>query len=163
MDTDSRQTGIAAIAALSAATINGPRSGKRLLTAQIRTSIFKQISRQITKTFSTDASAQLCTLNCKTSDLHFLQRSFSYMVFISIVATTIRKIAVNPLNPELNPIRYLLALLGAHHFPHVGRIRVKLLTFRLLMSYIYIYMEHPFLMFLDHTRRTTVCRTTLYE
>jgi len=31
----------------------------------------------------------------------------------------------------------LLALLGAHHFLHVGRIRVKLLTFRLLMSYIY--------------------------
>jgi len=44
---------------------------------------------------------------------------------------------VNPLNPELNPICYLLALLGAHHFLHVSRIRVKLLTFGLLMSYIY--------------------------
>ena len=43
----------------------------------------------------------------------------------------------NPLNPELNPICYLLALLGAHHFLHVSRIRVKLLTFRRLMSYIY--------------------------
>ena len=43
----------------------------------------------------------------------------------------------NPLNPELNPICYLLALLGAHHFLHVSRIRVKLLTLRLLMSYIY--------------------------
>ena len=42
----------------------------------------------------------------------------------------------NPLNPELNPICYLLALLGAHHFLHVSRIRVKF-TFRLLMSYIY--------------------------
>jgi len=42
----------------------------------------------------------------------------------------------NPLNPELNPIYYLLALL-AHHFLHVSRIRVKLLTLRLLMSYIY--------------------------
>ena len=42
----------------------------------------------------------------------------------------------NPLNPELNPICYLLALL-AHHFLHVSRIRVKLLTLRLLMSYIY--------------------------
>jgi len=40
----------------------------------------------------------------------------------------------NPLNPELNSICYLLALLGAHHFLHVSRIRVKLLTFRLLMS-----------------------------
>ena len=44
---------------------------------------------------------------------------------------------LNPLNPELNPICYLLALLGAHRFLHVSRIRVKLLTFRLLMSYIY--------------------------
>ena len=74
----------------------------------------------------------------------------------------------NPVNPEFNPICYLLALLGAHHFLHVSRIRVKLLTFRLLMSYIYIYiyiyMEHPFMMFLDHTqRRSTVGRTPLDE
>ena len=44
---------------------------------------------------------------------------------------------VNPLNPELNLICYFLALLGAHHFLHVSKIRVKLLTFRLLISYIY--------------------------
>jgi len=43
---------------------------------------------------------------------------------------------VNPLNPALNPICYLLALL-AHHFLHVSRIRVKSLPLRLLMSYIY--------------------------
>ena len=43
---------------------------------------------------------------------------------------------INPLNPELNPICYLLALL-AHHFLHVRRISVKSLTFRLLMLYIY--------------------------
>ena len=42
----------------------------------------------------------------------------------------------NPLNAELNPICYLLALL-AHHFLHGSRIRVKSLTLRLLMSYIY--------------------------
>jgi len=67
----------------------------------------------------------------------------------------------NPLKPELNSICYLLALL-AHHFLHVSRIRVKSLTFRRLMSY--IYMEHPFLMFLDHTqRRSTVGRTPLDE
>ena len=48
-------------------------------------------------------------------------------------------VCFNPLKPKLNPICYLLALLGAHHFLHVIRIRVKLLTFRLLMSYIYIY------------------------
>ena len=43
---------------------------------------------------------------------------------------------INPLNPELNPISYLLALL-AHHFLHVSRIRVKSLPLRFLMSYIY--------------------------
>jgi len=43
---------------------------------------------------------------------------------------------VNPLNPELNPICYLLALL-AYHFLHVSRIMVKSLTLRLLMSYIH--------------------------
>jgi len=48
-------------------------------------------------------------------------------------------VSINPLNPELNTICYLLALL-AHHFLHVSRIRVKLLTLRLLMSYIYIYI-----------------------
>ena len=69
---------------------------------------------------------------------------------------------INTLNPELNPICYLLALLGAHHFLHVSRIRIKSLTFRLLMSY--IYMEHSFLMFVDHTqRRSTVGRTPLDE
>ena len=49
----------------------------------------------------------------------------------------VEPVDVNPLNPELNPICYLLALLGAHHFLHVSRIRVKLLTFKQLMSYIY--------------------------
>ena len=46
-------------------------------------------------------------------------------------------VSVNPLNAELNPICYLLALLGAPHFLQVSRIRVKSLTLRLLMSYIY--------------------------
>jgi hypothetical protein len=39
----------------------------------------------------------------------------------------------NPLNAELNPICYLLELLGVHHFLQVSRIRVKSLTLRLLM------------------------------
>ena len=80
-----------------------------------------------------------------------------------------RRRLVNPLNAELNPICYLLALLGAHHFLHVSRIRVKSLTLRLLIYiYIYIYiwsnLEQLFLMFLDHTqRRSTVGRTPLDE
>jgi len=50
-------------------------------------------------------------------------------------------IFINPLNPELNPICYLLALL-AHHFLHFSRLKVKLLTFRRLMFYIYIWSTH---------------------
>jgi len=51
--------------------------------------------------------------------------------------TSLPNTDINPLKPELNPICYLLALLGAHNFLHVSRIRVKLLTLRWLMSYIY--------------------------
>ena len=47
---------------------------------------------------------------------------------------------INPLNAELNPICYLLALLGVHHFLHVSKITVKSLTLRLPMSYIHIYI-----------------------
>ena len=87
----------------------------------------------------------------------------SYLEF-QITFDDIFRVWFNPLNAELNPICYLLALLRAHHFLHVSRIRVKSLTLRLIMSYIYICMEHQFLMFLDHTqRRTTVGRTPLDE
>ena len=48
---------------------------------------------------------------------------------------------LNPLNAELNPICYLLALL-AHHFLYVSRIRVKSLTLRVLKSYIYIWSAY---------------------
>jgi len=54
--------------------------------------------------------------------------SVVFMKCISIVIIYYEPI--NPLNPELNAICYLLALLEAHHFLHVSRIRVKLLTFR---------------------------------
>ena len=52
----------------------------------------------------------------------------------------ISRLQINPLNAELNPIFYLLALLRANHFLHVSRIRVKSLILRLLMLYIYIYI-----------------------
>jgi hypothetical protein len=32
---------------------------------------------------------------------------------------------INPLNAELNPIRHLLALVGARHIVHVSWMRVK--------------------------------------
>jgi hypothetical protein len=34
-------------------------------------------------------------------------------------------LSINPLNAELNPIRHLLALVGARHIVHVSRIRVN--------------------------------------
>jgi type III secretory pathway component EscR len=34
-------------------------------------------------------------------------------------------VLLNPLNTELNPVCYLLALLGAHPILHVSRIRIK--------------------------------------
>ena len=33
--------------------------------------------------------------------------------------------AISPLNAELNPIRHLLALVGARHIVHLSRIRVN--------------------------------------
>jgi len=62
---------------------------------------------------------------------------YYFIVTIFVINVYMVLFLFNPLNPELNPICYLLALLGAHHFLHVSMIRVKLLTFRLLMSYIY--------------------------
>ena len=52
------------------------------------------------------------------------------MYFYFTVVSTPRFFLFNPLKPELNPICYLLALLEAHHFLHISRIRVKSLTFR---------------------------------
>ena len=87
-----------------------------------------------------------------------------YLVRISVLPTNVcvemdkanRKVFIlNPLNLELNPICYLLALLGAHHFLHVSRIRVKLLTFRLLMSYIYIYIYGAPILDVSRSHTTT--------
>jgi len=81
-------------------------------------------------------SYMLCNTNTATTNtvppLPVLQHTSScYAIKYDIL------IKLNPLNSELNPICYLLALLGAHHFLRVSRIRVKSLTLRLLMSYIY--------------------------
>ena len=73
--------------------------------------------------------------DCSCSFLRGLWRKETKLEMLSRV-----QMVINPLNPELNPICYLLALLGAHHFLHVSSIRVKSLTSRLLMSYIYIYI-----------------------
>ena len=73
----------------------------------------------------------LCFVQCCRIALILALRVFDSD---SLVSTSCN---VNPLNPELNPICSLLALLGANHFLHVSRIKVTSLTLRLLMSYIY--------------------------
>ena len=100
------------------------RVQKKLLTIpvlnQITNHTFTQFWRFLHWTYST-----LCRDWCLYAKKNNNVETFKFITII------------NPLNPELNPICYLLALLGAHYFLHVSRIRVKLLTFRLLMSYIY--------------------------
>ena len=49
---------------------------------------------------------------------------FNYL-FIVYLMTHSASRPLNSLNAELNPIRHLLALVGAHHILHVSRIRVK--------------------------------------
>jgi len=61
---------------------------------------------------------------------HSLKRLFSSPLFASHFITCFFIangfcLGFNHLNAELNPICYLLALLGAHLFLHVSRIRVK--------------------------------------
>ena len=70
----------------------------------------------------------LCTLDPSYIVIFLIHLAESCIIFHNCV--------LNPLNPELNPICYLLALL-AHHFLHVSRIRVKSLTLRSLTLYIY--------------------------
>ena len=91
-----------------------------------------QLSHRYTQEYGRETVASACPLEglpglvFKTCEI-CMTPSFSWNY----------KLKINPLNPELNPICYLLALL-AHHFLHVSRIMVKSLTLRLLMSYIYI-------------------------
>ena len=74
---------------------------------------------------------------------HLMERVLLNSLIIKMLIMTMSLFSItryiNPLNAELNPVCCLLALLGAHHFLHVSRIRVKSLTFRRLMSYVYIY------------------------
>jgi len=42
---------------------------------------------------------------------------------------------INPLNAKLNPICHSLALLGAHHIPHLSRIRVNVRSVHFVGSY----------------------------
>ena len=51
----------------------------------------------------------------------FVKYCQSNSLFMLFNLYFVGKCVFNPLKPELNPICYLLALLGAHHFLHVSR------------------------------------------
>jgi len=76
-----------------------------------------------------------CSFHCCTMCVDSIT-TLLFQLMHTLYTLKALKCYINPLNAELNPICYLLALL-AHHFLHVSRIRVKSLTLRLLMSYIY--------------------------
>ena len=94
----------------------------------------RKIHRQLLFPVSDSVYYVICWVSRSSSS--GILRGLHCLIFTDVSGQYISKL-FNPLNPELNPICYLLALLGAPHFLHVSRIRVKLLTFRLLMSYIY--------------------------
>ena len=54
----------------------------------------------------------------------FTDKTNSYR-YIRFWIVTVMNCRINPLKAELNPIRHLLALVGAHHIVHVSRVRVK--------------------------------------
>ena len=83
------------------------------------------------------SSGEKAVLIIDHSDRKYIRQMLPYP---KLTIGFMKHVFINPLNAELNPICCLLALLGAHHFLHVSRIRVKSLTLRLLMSYIYIYI-----------------------
>jgi len=107
---------------------NVPSSGKRKVHFGGKKSQALDIIRSQKYPFVSSNAISLKHKIWQSADCSSSRCSFSNRVFV---------LPFNPLNAELNPICYLLALLGAHHFLHVSRIRVKSLTLRLLMSYIY--------------------------
>jgi len=64
-------------------------------------------------------------------DVIFFKREYNrkcrtgFVVHRSNVSTFEGVYCINPINPELNPICHFLALLGAHHILHVGRIKIN--------------------------------------
>jgi hypothetical protein len=54
----------------------------------------------------------------------------TFIVSLEFVKRLIKLLnVINPLKAELNPICHLLALVGARHFVHVSRVRVKVTGF----------------------------------
>jgi len=72
----------------------------------------------------------LRSVSMRTAEVPAVAAGFRRQTTLTVWMWSVLDVELNPLKPELNPICYLLALLRAHHFLHVSRIRVKLLTLR---------------------------------
>jgi len=82
-----------------------------------------------------DAVTGLCVVSCFLRRVNDIWALFGfYAVQNGIFLPTLQdnlsvlssRVVDNPLNAELNPICHLLALLGAHHFLHVSRVRFNM-------------------------------------
>ena len=70
----------------------------------------------------------LFTLDSENRTKSTRQFSIFYLPItnLAIYQRGVHYMGINPLNAELNPIRHLRALLGAHHIFHVSGLRVKI-------------------------------------
>jgi hypothetical protein len=87
--------------------------------------------------FVLPGSAVWYSLNARSIVLQVLFDFFLDAVVVSVSSARSDGDVVNPLNAELNPICYLLELLGAHPILHVSWIRVKTVTISLEVYMMY--------------------------
>ena len=64
--------------------------------------------------------------NCTILFLVYLYYNITLSIYKYPRKNSVHFFLFNPLNAELNPIRHLLALVGARHIVHVSRIRVNI-------------------------------------
>ena len=65
----------------------------------------------------------------------------------------------NPLNAELNPTCHLLALLGAHHIPHVSRISVNFVVYPFSLFFLQTLLASDFFVsYVLQLAQVLVCR-----
>ena len=91
----------------------------------IRIKVYTQKVCNLVHFFHCSTSRENCYTDCTPKK----DRKCTYNVTWRCIRLTIvameKRLCINPLNAELNPICHLLALLGAHHILHVSRLRVK--------------------------------------
>jgi len=72
-------------------------------------------------------------LSSDSMKIFILQKKIIRIIMGCRSSDSFRKLLFNPLNTKLNPICHLLAL-GAHHFLHISRIRVKITSCRYVVG-----------------------------